>query len=390
MKWKWSALLFVSFTFCVALSELALRLMGRPKEITIGWTHDGVEKNELGFRGRYGSLKPNTILLMGDSEVLASAHPLAKMPETRFEESLERFGITHTRVMSVSSSGWGQDQELLALKTILKTHKPSHVVLWMTYRNDFWNNTFPTHLPKNGYPKPTYWLENELLKGPNLEWLALYHRYDWHLVRVFASLRKIPSYPTDDEWSARMGLPYAAADSTDMKIPTIEEDVHLTQGIPLSELKDFAQWEDFETEKTHFHLEFYPPSQRKRYSIALTKALLKEIQTATENSGAKFLVTTPIAKQPLEQTTPNDLRRVRFRDKVYGLSLSEQYRVVGDTLKDFPHYLFHKVGPSSLISSKDRHLNDRAIKDFMDGVAQRIHKDLNFPPNQPVATRAGS
>ena len=32
---------------------------------------------------------------------------------------------------------------------------------------------FPSHLPKDGTPKPTFWLEGTKLEGPNLPWLEV-------------------------------------------------------------------------------------------------------------------------------------------------------------------------------------------------------------------------
>jgi hypothetical protein len=63
---------------------------------------------------------------------------------------------TDVSVLSIGSGGWGQDQELLALQAHIKAAVPSAVVLWFTEGNDLWNNTFPTHFPKDGTPKPPH------------------------------------------------------------------------------------------------------------------------------------------------------------------------------------------------------------------------------------------
>ena len=69
-------------------------------------------------------------------------------------------------MFSVGAGGYGQDQELLALREYYSKYRANLVLLWQTPGNDIWNNIFPTHWPTNANPKPTFWLEDGRLKGP--------------------------------------------------------------------------------------------------------------------------------------------------------------------------------------------------------------------------------
>jgi hypothetical protein len=141
-------------------AEVVLRLTDRPRPAVIGWTGGRPgEKNDFGFRGhRFDATAHQRLILLGDSQV-ESETGFDDMPEVHLRRALSQFIGEDVSVVSIAGGGWGQDQELLALMAHVRAIRPTIVVLWFTPSNDLWNNTFPTHFPKDGLPKPTFWLE---------------------------------------------------------------------------------------------------------------------------------------------------------------------------------------------------------------------------------------
>ena len=167
--------LLIIFGVCIALfvSEVGLRIIGHPQPPKSGWRMvfpDPLEENQLGFRGKTIEYTDDdfVVVLLGDSQVEATACSYEWMPERRLEHYLNSTG-RRVRVVSVGAGAYGTDQEFLALKEYFKKYRADLVVLWETPINDVWNNIFPTNYPADGWPKPTFWLENGALKGPTEE-----------------------------------------------------------------------------------------------------------------------------------------------------------------------------------------------------------------------------
>ncbi len=159
--------------------EVFLNLVNRPRAgrdnyIYAGWKllFDHEKINDVGFRGQDIDYTDSSIviLLLGDSQVEAKACSFSEMPEQVLENKLKKIN-GNIKVFSLGSSGYGTDQEYLALKEYFKSFRADHVILWQTIDNDIWNNIFPSHnLPRDGIMKPTFWLnEKGNLKGPNYQ-----------------------------------------------------------------------------------------------------------------------------------------------------------------------------------------------------------------------------
>ena len=149
--------------------EVLLGLLDRARPIVSGWrapqsTAFRFQYNQLGFRGvpiNY-SASDFVVLLIGDSQVQADACSYYWLPERRLEHHLS--STRPVRVFSLAADGWGQDQQLLALREYFQMFRADLVIVWQTPGNDLWNNTFPT--ADRSQLKPTYWLENGALRGP--------------------------------------------------------------------------------------------------------------------------------------------------------------------------------------------------------------------------------
>src|SRR5713101_2145679 len=189
-----AALLVISSSSLI-LSLLAVALLAqafyKPTRVYSGWkpsskAHE-LEKNQLGFRGQpiqYGDAD-FVILLLGDSQVQANACAYDWMPERRLQFHLANNHGKDAKVFSLGAGGYGQEKELLVFREYLKSYRADLVLVWLTPKNDVWNNVFPTNSPNDGAPKPAFWLENGQLNGPHQEMGEELYMARLHLVTFF-------------------------------------------------------------------------------------------------------------------------------------------------------------------------------------------------------------
>src|ERR1041385_1665090 len=137
--------------------EAGLRLVRHPSAIPSGWgweqsprrnlaALDDTGHNELGLRGVPFSYESGdiVILLLDDSQVEAATSSPRMMPERLLQTYLTKQDLHRSvKVFSLAASGWGHDQQLLALERYFKTHRADLVVQWITPGNDFRENAFP-------------------------------------------------------------------------------------------------------------------------------------------------------------------------------------------------------------------------------------------------------
>jgi hypothetical protein len=122
----------------VAVVEVAMRIADWPRPVLIGWkaTSHPSERNQFGYRSRpFSSEADIRVVLLGDSQVEATTTMTSRidqLPEAHLERALEQRTRRRVSVVSMSASGWGQDQQLLALTTHLGAIRPQLVVLWFT------------------------------------------------------------------------------------------------------------------------------------------------------------------------------------------------------------------------------------------------------------------
>src|SRR4030067_1360808 len=166
----------ISIFFSLVVGVLLIQIFYNPPPVYAGWNSltglGGVSPNEVNqfnFRGQPIKYKDDDffIVMRGDSQVEAQACAYGWMPERRLEHYLNVDHGKKVKVFSLGASGYGQDQQLLAFQGYLLEYRADMVILWQTPVNDVFNNMFPTNWPKNGAPKPTFWLENGKLRGPN-------------------------------------------------------------------------------------------------------------------------------------------------------------------------------------------------------------------------------
>jgi len=270
-------------------------------------------------------------------------------------------------VVSIAAWGWGQDQELLALMRHIQTIHPAAVVLWFTPGNDLWNNTFPTHLPKNGKPKPTFWLEGENLKGPNLPWLSLYRPPGLYLTLAVHRLRRDPIYPTDEGWEQHLPPAYQP-----ITLPegarSLAQMLAEQHGIRVDELPYFRD-ENFQTEKTHFSIYLTPPSPRLRYAASLTRALLLRIRDLCQANDAAFFI---LDTAPKLSSFPDAPTLFEVSGKGYLLSSASARRLIAGVLDGLPTIRVEGIPTGAVVSKTDHHLNATGNTYVMEALARQL------------------
>ncbi|MEP7310602.1 MAG: hypothetical protein ABJA98_34300 [Acidobacteriota bacterium] len=350
----------VGVIVALVIGEVALRLAARPTPEIIGWTGDGGpgrrswpgERNEFGFRGHdFDAHAQVRVVLLGDSQVEAAGTAFEDMPEVQLRTVLVEGSVENVSIASIASLGWGQDQELLALQRSIDAIRPTEVVLWFTESNDLWNNTFPTHLPKDGFPKPTFWLEGAELKGPNLPWLVGYRPPGLYLGEAIRRVQGVARYPTDGEWESRLPPPYRAS-IPPPGTPSLVQALAEGHGIRVEELPYFS-FENFETEKTHYSAYLVPESPRLKYAAALTRGLLFRIRDLCETKGARFVVLT--TERWETSHLPEPATTFELDGKGYTFSQASARRVIDGVLEGLPTIRVSGIPSDAVISKTDSH-----------------------------------
>jgi hypothetical protein len=370
-----AAISAIGLAIAVIIAEAALRGLDYPREQPVGWAWRGdpAEANEFGFRGhRAGERVDDTIILLGDPQV-ESQQPFGRMPEVFLSAALDGLTQRHVRVVSVAAFGWGQDQQLLALQRTLLEIRPRMVLLWLTPNNDLWNNTFPTHLPKDGWPKPTFWLEGDSLRGPHAAWGTAYRPPGLRLLRVVRPLLGKPMYVTDDEWEPRLPPAYRAPATKDGGTVSLVEYATRRFGLTREEVELVLSTENFDNEKTHVSIALTPRSPRLDYSIRLTRALLREITRLCASHRADFLafyVDTGPTGAPEEPTSFD------VSGRVLTLSNIAARGAIRELLADVPSLELKGHRPEFHMSRTNHHLNEAGNRYFMTEVARQIAAPL--------------
>ena len=394
---KKSAFILIIFTIGFILpligSELVLRLIDRPKipKHKVGWRNTtSFKSNQLGFRGqtiKYDSTDI-VIVLLGDSQVESVISPQDSLPEKRFEHYLNQnnYGLKF-KVFTLGASGYGTDQQLLVLKEYFQLYRADAVLLWQTFGNDIWNNIFPTHWSRNGTYKPTFYLENGLLKGPNYSLGDVIPHSKFKLQELFTRAITPKSQGPDENWEAK--LPPAYIPLTDYK------------GVFLNDLdrrynkNPLLINENLGNEKSHFSMYLYPRSPRMQYGLDLTKALLWEVKKVCDSNKASFYLfnilrpnepaidsakknrheygdrihlgndSLLLSPDKIERDSLNDVVVHKIGKQYYRTSNIQYCRNVLYLNKPFKCFYIPIKTTNYKVSKTDPHLNSRAIEEAM-------------------------
>lgn len=360
----------------ISCSERILTSLGLPKTAGSGWKSDcpASERNELGFRGQ--KLPPSedefVVVLLGDSQVEAVACDMESMPEQVLEAAL-RDRIGSARVVSLGASGYGQDQQLLALKEYFRSgYRADLVILWQTLDNDVWNNTFPTHWPTNANPKPTFvWQEQTLTLHRHP---TVFHSQE-RSSSIGTLVRNLLPEKIDDAWEDRF-LPAPYQPLRDPSLPT--------RDVWQSKIDArIAHGENLRNDKHHLSLYLTPQSQRVAYGIELTRQLYRCISDEAEDAGAAFALFN--ASRPAESLFEEE-DEVYFRNDAGTFHFSKaQLDTHSLRLRDgFDAFVVDVETNPYWVSERDTHLNPAAVKEVMRKLAQRLID------SEPLSLRSNS
>jgi hypothetical protein len=171
------------------------------------------------------------------------------------------------RVLTLGSSGYGQDQEYLALHQFLDSRHADLVIDWASPADDVPGNTFRLGQPRQGEwrPKPTFALRGDDSVGPTegIGGQVYKTKFSTLLRPVFINL--------DRNWMTL--LPQA-----DPGAATAPASAEIQSHVDA----------DLEGQRTAWSIWLTPRPARVRYGIALTRALLRHMQELSKLRGARF------------------------------------------------------------------------------------------------------
>ena len=344
--------------------EVLLGLLDRARPIVSGWRAQGTafrfQYNQLGFRGvpiNY-STSDFVVLLVGDSQVQADACSYYWLPERRLEHHLS--SIRPVRVFSLAADGWGQDQQLLALREYFQMFRADLVIVWQTPGSDLWNNTFPT--ADRSQLKPTYWLENGALRGPTS-----------HIGEEISSRSRLFTFyqrnlvSWDRQWERYLPPPYVPIHDYVGPVKTT------WQSLKEQKLGNIS-WDDMATEKSHQTIYLTPRSPRTDYSVDLTHRLLEEMSKETQAHGGSFMtfwVNTPDSEVDIGE---NEEAVFVLDGRYYRVSDRQRRATIAETNAGLESYMLRAPTGDWRASPTDGHLNEHAVDEVMNELAETVSK----------------
>ena len=349
--------------------EVLLGLLDRARPIVSGWrapqgTAFRFQYNQLGFRGvpiNY-STSDFVVLLIGDSQVQADACSYYWLPERRLDHHLS--STRPVRVFSLAADGWGQDQQLLALREYFQMFRADLVIVWQTPGNDLWNNTFPT--ADRLQLKPTYWLENGALRGPTS-----------HIGEEISSRSRLFTFyqrnlvSWDRQWERYLPPPYVPIHDYVGPVKTT------WQSLKDQKLGNVT-WDDMATEKSHQTIYLTPRSPRTDYSVDLTHRLLEEMSKETRAHGGSFMtfwVNTPDSEVDIGE---NEEAVFVLDGRYYRVSDRQRRATIAETNAGLESYMLRAPTRDWRASPTDGHLNEHAVDEVMNELAETVKRKGGF------------
>ena len=359
-------LVVISTLFSLLVAEAMLQVINKPGPGSSGWKSHGVSKlelNQLGFRGQPIEYSDSdfVVVLLGDSQVEASqCCAFGWRPENRLQHHLRARG-KKIKVFSLGSGGYGQDQQLLVLREYYQKYRADLVVLWQTPENDVWNNMFPTHWPADGTPKPTFWLENGELHGPNEEMGA----------RLLSKIKLLALWE-------RFIFPVSRDKQYEKYFPPAYSPMHEYDGPVEHDWQKrwdnnigFMRHENLDNEKSHLAIRLTPHSERTQYGLDLTRKLLHKIENLAADHAGTFAIFR--VDKPLENSDVNGKTHV-LNGKFYKTSNEQFVSNINYVNQDFKNYIVRVRVNDWAVGPEDSHINERATDQAMEDLSRKLEK----------------
>ncbi len=361
-------LVVLSLLFSTLLAGIILQIFYTVPPLISGWRPNVPEneQNQLGYRGHPIEYSEDdyVVLLVGDSQVEAFACDYESMPDQRLQHYLNSQLKKNVKVFTIGASGYGQDQEYLALKRYYKTYRADMVIIWLTPRNDVWNNMFPTHWATNGYPKPTFRLENGELRGPSEE---MGQEIKFSSIKLIAIFQRL-FLDRDGEWEKYLPEPYTPL--SEYKGPVSQDwQKRWDSNIGL------MRYENLDNEKSHLAISLTPRSKRMQYGLQLTKRLLRKIAVLVKAHNGKFVIFRTAESSEGAGVFSSGVTVHILNGKFYMTSQKQFEENVEYITNGFTSYVIPITVKGWRVSPTDSHLNERANDQVMRDLAARL-KDL--------------
>ena len=394
--------------------EAALRLVRYPSPIASGWgwdqsprrnlaASDDTGHNELGLRGVTFSYDTDDIvvLLLGDSQVEAATSSRNMMPERLLEAHLAKQYLPRSiKVFSLASSGWGHDQQLLALERYFRAHRADLVLQWITPGNDFWENAFPDRsvTAEAGHIKPTFWFDGHELQGPfftGAVHLSNVRLWDLVLRARLTFMQRTFQQAILDQWLTQ--LPPDDRQQTPeqtltcARYPTIDQNELLKELFTLSATRGVVvrTIEDVEHSRSHFSPYIEPRSAKDRYLVDITRALVARIQHVAQAHGAAFRVFYPI-RPDFDDLGKKGLRCIETTTGKQFVARWDMLALVQSIVEEDALIAVSVPGGEELsVDPTDRHFSDKGNDRAMHILAEEVfHHKLVHPISARVSARA--
>ncbi|HEX3993140.1 MAG TPA: hypothetical protein VHX39_18360, partial [Acetobacteraceae bacterium] len=262
--------------------EMAMRYLNRPRGVISGWTTTATKGpfNPFGYRGQPTNPFRATdfiVVLTGAAAVECLACPPDETLDLMLQRALRQYN-PDVRVVTLGSSGYGQDQEYLALHQLLDSRHADLVIDWASFAEDVPANTFRLGEPRPGQllPKPTFALRANDSIGPT-------EGIGGQVYKAKLSTLFRPMFiDLDRNWTTLLPKADPGADSPP---PSAETQSHVNA--------------DLEAQRTAWSIWLTPRPARVRYGMALTHALLRHMQELSRLRGARFeILLTPAQYGP--------------------------------------------------------------------------------------------
>jgi hypothetical protein len=140
-------------------------------------------------------------------------------------------------------------------------------------------------MPKDGPMKPSFWLEQGALKGPNYRLGEVARRAARTKLGVLYNRMKHPARGLDAAWAGRF-LPEPYQPLTNYSGSFLTDWDPADTNNPNPHLKH----ENLDNEKSHFAVSLSPRSRRMEYGLELTRRLLQQIAALCRRHGTRFSV----------------------------------------------------------------------------------------------------
>jgi hypothetical protein len=356
------------------IGEFTARTSGRVQKIQSGWAWAGSplrglqppgaasEANRFGLRGQdfvYDD-KDYVVLLVGDSQVEAPASGMQELPEALLQRALTEKRGAPVKVFSLASSGWSQDQQLLALERYFASYRADVVLVWATPRNDYWENMSPDRsTSKNAGPiKPTYLLDGETPKGPYYpQAFYLYGSALAQLVVQTIYQGQLNQYILDrwDPSLPKASANIAPADCRDTIEMSQQRYFELVFEIDHARKYTITTDEDLEASRSHFSPYTQPETARDAYQKSIARALFAAMHRLAHANKAVFKVFHP-AREVDELN--RSIACIKTRNGNFFKYQPEFSKLLRETVPADSFIQFSVQGQNDVaVSKSDRHLN---------------------------------